>query len=29
MTPVPGGVGPMTIYMLMYNCLWAVEREYK
>lgn len=28
-TPVPGGVGPMTIAMLMYNCLWAVEREYK
>ncbi|MFW5672146.1 MAG: bifunctional methylenetetrahydrofolate dehydrogenase/methenyltetrahydrofolate cyclohydrolase FolD [Acetivibrio ethanolgignens] len=28
-TPVPGGVGPMTISMLMYNCLWAVEREYK
>ncbi|MFW5630510.1 MAG: bifunctional methylenetetrahydrofolate dehydrogenase/methenyltetrahydrofolate cyclohydrolase FolD [Acetivibrio ethanolgignens] len=28
-SPVPGGVGPMTISMLMYNCLWAVEREYK
>lgn len=26
-TPVPGGVGPMTIAMLMYNCLWAAERE--
>ncbi len=26
-TPVPGGVGPMTIAMLMYNCLWAAKRE--
>ena len=25
-TPVPGGVGPMTIAMLMYNCLWAAKR---
>ena len=25
-TPVPGGVGPMTIAMLMYNCLIAAER---
>ncbi|MBQ7678206.1 MAG: bifunctional methylenetetrahydrofolate dehydrogenase/methenyltetrahydrofolate cyclohydrolase, partial [Lachnospiraceae bacterium] len=25
-TPVPGGVGPMTIAMLMKNCLEAVER---
>lgn len=24
-TPVPGGVGPMTIAMLMYNCLAAAE----
>lgn len=24
-TPVPGGVGPMTIAMLMYNCLEALE----
>lgn len=24
-TPVPGGVGPMTIAMLMYNCVKAVE----
>lgn len=24
-TPVPGGVGPMTIAMLMYNCVEAVE----
>lgn len=24
-TPVPGGVGPMTIAMLMYNCVSAVE----
>ncbi|MCM1183349.1 MAG: bifunctional methylenetetrahydrofolate dehydrogenase/methenyltetrahydrofolate cyclohydrolase FolD [Roseburia sp.] len=25
-TPVPGGVGPMTIAMLMYNCVSAVEK---
>lgn len=25
-TPVPGGVGPMTIAMLMYNCVWAVTK---
>ncbi len=24
-TPVPGGVGPMTIAMLMYNCISSVE----
>ena len=24
-TPVPGGVGPMTIAMLMYNCVKAAE----
>ena len=24
-TPVPGGVGPMTIAMLMYNCLASVD----
>lgn len=24
-TPVPGGVGPMTIAMLMYNCIRSVE----
>ncbi len=24
-TPVPGGVGPMTIAMLMYNCVHAME----
>ena len=24
-TPVPGGVGPMTIAMLMKNCVKAVE----
>ena len=24
-TPVPGGVGPMTIAMLMYNCLCAAK----
>jgi 5,10-methylene-tetrahydrofolate dehydrogenase/methenyl tetrahydrofolate cyclohydrolase len=23
-TPVPGGVGPMTIAMLMYNCVSSV-----
>lgn len=26
-TPVPGGVGPMTIAMLMYNCLEAYRRQ--
>lgn len=26
-TPVPGGVGPMTIAMLMYNCVKAVELQ--
>ena len=26
-TPVPGGVGPMTIAMLMQNCLEAVRRQ--
>ena len=26
-TPVPGGVGPMTIAMLMYNCVKAAEME--
>ncbi len=26
-TPVPGGVGPMTITMLMYNTLQSAERE--
>ena len=25
-TPVPGGVGPMTIAMLMKNCVEAAER---
>ena len=25
-TPVPGGVGPMTIAMLMNNCVWGMER---
>ena len=24
-TPVPGGVGPMTIAMLMYNCVQAAK----
>lgn len=27
-TPVPGGVGPMTVAMLMYNTLQAYERHY-
>lgn len=27
-TPVPGGVGPMTIAMLMKNCLEAAERKH-
>ena len=26
-TPVPGGVGPMTIAMLLYNTLEAVKRQ--
>ena len=26
-TPVPGGVGPMTIAMLMYNCVRSVELQ--
>lgn len=26
-TPVPGGVGPMTIAMLMYNCVGAVKGQ--
>lgn len=25
-TPVPGGVGPMTITMLLYNTVWSAER---
>ena len=24
-TPVPGGVGPMTIAMLMYNCVESIS----
>jgi methylenetetrahydrofolate dehydrogenase (NADP+) / methenyltetrahydrofolate cyclohydrolase len=28
-TPVPGGVGPMTITMLMANTIQAAEREKK
>lgn len=28
-TPVPGGVGPMTIAMLMYNCVESVELQKK
>ena len=28
-TPVPGGVGPMTIAMLMYNTLEAAENKAK
>ncbi len=27
-TPVPGGVGPMTIAMLLYNCVSSVELEF-
>ena len=26
-TPVPGGVGPMTIAMLMHNCLESVDLQ--
>lgn len=26
-TPVPGGVGPMTITMLLHNTLWAAQRQ--
>ena len=26
-TPVPGGVGPMTIAMLMSNCVESLNRE--
>lgn len=26
-TPVPGGVGPMTIAMLMNNCVHSVELQ--
>lgn len=26
-TPVPGGVGPMTIAMLMYNCVASVSLQ--
>nr|MCR4841759.1 bifunctional methylenetetrahydrofolate dehydrogenase/methenyltetrahydrofolate cyclohydrolase [Eubacterium sp.] len=28
-TPVPGGVGPMTISMLMNNCLVSLKRRVK
>ena len=28
-TPVPGGVGPMTITMLLYNTVCAAERSCK
>ena len=28
-TPVPGGVGPMTVTMLMYNTLYAAEKLHK
>ncbi|KAG8039534.1 hypothetical protein G9C98_008177, partial [Cotesia typhae] len=27
-TPVPGGVGPMTVAMLMKNTFWAVEKNF-
>ncbi len=26
-TPVPGGVGPLTLTMLMRNTVWAVEKQ--
>jgi methylenetetrahydrofolate dehydrogenase (NADP+)/methenyltetrahydrofolate cyclohydrolase len=26
-TPVPGGVGPMTITMLLFNTVWSAERK--
>ena len=26
-TPVPGGVGPMTITMLVYNTVWAAKKR--
>ena len=28
-TPVPGGVGPMTVTMLMFNTLYAAEKLHK
>ncbi|XP_034951713.1 bifunctional methylenetetrahydrofolate dehydrogenase/cyclohydrolase, mitochondrial [Chelonus insularis] len=28
-TPVPGGVGPMTVAMLMKNTFWAAEKNYQ
>ena len=28
-TPVPGGVGPMTIAMLMKNCVESAQRKEK
>jgi methylenetetrahydrofolate dehydrogenase (NADP+)/methenyltetrahydrofolate cyclohydrolase len=28
-TPVPGGVGAMTVAMLMYNCVQAARTQYK
>lgn len=28
-TPVPGGVGPMTITMLLYNTIWSAKRTNK
>lgn len=28
-TPVPGGVGPMTVAMLLYNTLESAMRKYK
>ena len=28
-TPVPGGVGPMTIAMLLYNCVTSVKLQGK
>ena len=27
-TPVPGGVGPMTVTMLLYNTVWSYRRKF-
>ena len=27
-TPVPGGVGPMTITLLLYNTIWSAKRKH-
>ncbi|MFM7602926.1 MAG: bifunctional 5,10-methylene-tetrahydrofolate dehydrogenase/5,10-methylene-tetrahydrofolate cyclohydrolase, partial [Pseudanabaena sp.] len=28
-TPVPGGVGPMTVTMLLHNTLWSYKQKVK